>query len=87
MAKRIGAVDQSNNKCLPVESLSGLSNEQAAEKVADNFAEVSNEYSPLDFTKLPSYLPALPPAQVNPYQVFDKLGRLKIQNQLIKLVF
>ena len=58
MAKRIGAVSQTNDKDIIVESLTGLDNVQAAKKIGEHFARISNEYEPIDISKLPSYLPA-----------------------------
>ena len=76
MAKRIGAVDQTPHDQLQVQSLSSLDDQQAAEEVADHFSSVSCEYSPLDYSKLPCYLPAPLPPQVNKYEVCEKLSKL-----------
>ena len=54
MAKRIGAVDQPPSNEVGVQCLSGVNKQQAAEKIADHFAAVSNEYSAINFQKLPS---------------------------------
>ena len=77
MAKRLGAVDQMNGGDTIVESLSNLSNFQAAQKIAEHFSAVSNEYSPVDHTQLPSYLPAPAPPQVEEYTVYEKIKYLK----------
>ena len=77
MAKKIGAIDQMNNGDTVVESLSHLSNYDAAQKIAEHFASISNEYFPIDNSKLPCYLPALPPPQVEEYQVYQRLNQLK----------
>ena len=58
MCKRIGAVDQMNGGDTAVECLEGLSNKQGAQLIAEYFAAVSNQYSPLDNKQLPCYLPA-----------------------------
>ena len=50
---------------------------QCAKAVGEHFTAVSAEHSPVDLSQLPSYLPALPPPQVEEYQVFEKLKRLK----------
>ena len=60
-----------------VECLSNLNNVQSAQKIAQHFAAISNEYSPIDTTQLPSYLPAQPPPQVEEYQVYNRLMSLK----------
>ena len=77
MAKRIGADCQTKFGDIIVESLSDLSNVQAAQKIAEHFASISNEYLPIDNSKLPSYLPAPPPPQVTEYDVYLRLVRLK----------
>ena len=77
MAKKIGATDQMNEGDVKVECLSGLTNIQAARKIAEHFAAVSNEYSPIDVCKLPCYLPAQPPPQVEEYEVYLRLQKLK----------
>ena len=77
MAKRIGAVGQLNEGQVNVESLSHLSSFEAAQKIAEHFATISNEYSPVDITLLPCFLPAMPPPRVEEHEVFARLNRLK----------
>ena len=77
MAKRIGAVDEMNGREVKVEVLEGLDNQQGAELIAQHFASVANEYSPLNTSQLPAYFPAPPPPQVNEYSVFKRIERLK----------
>lgn len=77
MAKRIGALDQMADGELQVECLSDSSNQEAAETIANFFAEVSNEYDPVNFTQLPSFLPAEKPPQVSELQVYEKIKKLK----------
>ena len=77
MAKRLGAVDQMTHGEVQVECLAGLDNVEAAQKIAKHFAAVSNEYSPVDPTQLPAYLPALPPPVVEEYDVYQRLIRIK----------
>ena len=69
MAKKIGSFDQMNQGEIKVESLLNFNNIQCAQKIASHFAAISNEYSPIDTNQLPSYLPALPPPQVEEHQV------------------
>ena len=56
--KKLGGLDVACRGKLEVESLTGLSDRECAEAVAQSFAAVSNEYSPLDRSKLPAFLPA-----------------------------
>ena len=77
MAKQIGAVDQMNGGDLSVESLKGLTNEECAQSIAQYFASVSNEYSPVDHAQLPSYLPANKPLKVTELEVYEWLSKQK----------
>ena len=73
MAKKIGAVDQMSQGEIQVEALDGLTNEESAQVIAEHFASISNQYLPVDEAQLPCYLPALPPPQVDEYDVYLKL--------------
>ena len=65
------------NGDIEVECLSELNNLQAAQKIAEHFSSISNEYSPIDHTQLPCYLPAPPPPVVEEYDVYLRLNRIK----------
>ena len=80
IAKRIGT--DPNNKTdgsLVVDCLKGLSDSESAEKVAQHFSQISNEYQPLDTLQLPSYLPACGVLTVDQKTVIDRLLKLKIR--------
>ena len=77
MAKRLGAEQNSKTGELSVECLKGLSNQQAAEQVAEHFSKISQEYSPLDLEQLPAYLPAPEILQVEETEVAERLYKLK----------
>ena len=77
MANKIGAVDTMTGGEIKVESLSHLSNKESAKKIAEHFASVSSEYSPIDNTQLPCYLPAPPPPQVEEFDVYQRINRLR----------
>ena len=77
MAKKVGAVNKMSEGGIQVESLLEYNNEQCAQKIAEHFSSISTEYSPVDVTQLPCYLPALPPPQVEEYQVYQRLCRIK----------
>ena len=65
---------------LVIRSLDGLTDKECAEAVAQSFASVSQEYSPVDRAKLPSFLPAGRPDEVTVFQVVNsikKLGKTK----------
>ena len=77
MAKRIGAVDQMNAGEIKVEALGGLSNKQSAQKIAEHFSSVSHQYSPVDHSQLPSYLPAQQLPKIDEHDVYVRLKRMK----------
>ena len=77
MAKRLGAVDQMNDGDVEVECLAGVKNKEAAQIIAQHFAAISTEYSPVDPHQLPAYLPALPPPVVEEYDVYKRLVHIK----------
>ena len=77
MAKKIGAVDQMNEGEISVECLEGLSSAEGVQQIANHYATISNNYSPIDTHKLPCYLPAPLPPQVDEYRVFQKICKLK----------
>ena len=74
---RLGAEGNSSDGEVAVECLSGVDNQQAAEKVAEFFSQVSKEYAPLDTINLPAYLPAEKCPQVDEYSVYQKIKKLK----------
>ena len=57
--------------------MSGLTNSECAQKIANHFAAISNEYLPVDTAQLPCYLPAQLPQQIHEYDVYIRLNRLK----------
>ena len=77
MAKKIGVNNQADDGDIMVESLSGLNNLQAANKIGEHFSNISNEYNPIDKAKLPCYLPAPQPPQVTEYEVYERLRKIK----------
>ena len=60
-----------------MEALANLSNQECAQRIAEHYAAVSNEYSPINYSELPCYLPAPPSPQVEEYDVYLRLGRIK----------
>ena len=71
--QQLGGLDQMNRGKLLIKELEGLTDKEGSEAVAQSFASVSQEYSKLDRTKLPAFLPAGPPEKVNIFQVFEKI--------------
>ena len=77
MAKQIGAVDKMSRGDIQVQSLSNLNNKESAQKIAEHFAAISHEYLPVDNQQLPCYLPAHPPPQIEEYDVYVRLNKIK----------
>ena len=75
--KKLGGLDVASRGKLEVESLVGLSDRECAEAVAQSFAAVSMEYSPLDRSELPAFLPANRPEQVTVFQVLERIKSLR----------
>ena len=73
MLKKLGGVDQKIQSKVVVDSLKGLSDQEAVEEVARSMAEVSQSYQHIDFSQLPCYLPAQAPEQVTVYEVLEKV--------------
>ena len=74
---KTGAVHKISEGDITVESLDNLDNAQCSQKIAEHFAAISNEYSPVDTQQLPCYLPALPPPQVDEFEVYQRLKKIK----------
>ena len=70
-------IDWLNSVEISVNELEGLDRKTCAEKVAQNFASVSNQYSPINLDKLPCYRPTEKPPQVEQYEVHEKINKLK----------
>ena len=79
--QQLGGLDQMNRGKLFIKELEGLTDKECSEAVAQSFATVSQEYSKLDRTELPAFLPAGPPEQVNIFQVYEKIKKCR-QNKV-----
>ena len=77
MAKKIGAVNQTESERVNVECLDTIEDQEAVEVIAQHFASISQEYEPLKVQNLPCYLPAEQPPQVDEVTVFSRLRHLK----------
>ena len=80
MKQELGGVDQMSRGKLKIKELDGLSDKECADRVAESFAAVSQEYEKLDRTKLPAFQPAGRPEEVNIFQVYEnikKIGKTK----------
>ena len=77
MAKKIGAVNQTDSERVNVECLDAIDDQEAVEVVAQHFASVSQEYEHLNVENLPCYLPAQKPPQVDDLAVYNRMKKLK----------
>ena len=77
MAKKLGTGNPTNDGDIVVEEISEYDNYEAAQKIGEHFAKISNEYQPIDNTQLPCYLPAPEPPQVTEYDVYLRLRKIK----------
>ena len=85
MAKRLGAEQNHSGGDLEVECLQGLDDQQSAEEIALFFSRISQEYAPLDMNKLPAYLPAGPPQQIDVHDVADRIFKLKSRKSTLPI--
>ena len=73
---KLGGLDNKFSGRPEIESLKGVSDKECAEAIAQSFASICQEYSCLDRSRLPAFLPACRPEQVNEFQVLNKLKRI-----------
>ena len=74
--KKLGDLDIQNSGKLQVESLAGLNDRECAEAVAQAFAAVSMEYSLLERSQLPAFLPANRLEEVTVLEVLQRIKSL-----------
>ena len=77
MAKKIGAVNHSKDVELKVEALCGLGDNESAERIAQHFSAISQEYLPLDVAALPAFLRAPLPPRIDELEVFKRSQKMK----------
>ena len=64
---------------IKIESLRHFNNKECCEMIAEHVARISNEYSPINLSHLPAYLPAPPAPQVSEYDVYLHLRIKRIR--------
>ena len=77
IAKQIGTGSKETNRYINIECIKDLTPKEQVERVAESFAEVSQQYSPIDLHQLPSYLAALPPPQIEVFSVWKSIKEVK----------
>ena len=75
--KRLAAYDQVNFNSVQVEELEGCSNQEAANKISESFAAISQKFKPIQLDKLPSFRPTLEVPKIDPHQVAIKISKMK----------
>ena len=77
--KRMSSHSQTDDDNNMVQELIGQSTQSQAENIANQFAEISNLYSPLqtDDIKLDEIVDDRPPPEINPYLVYCKIISIK----------
>ena len=83
--KRISSHDQHKGETVNVEELSGLSDQQQADAIADRFENISNQYSPLEDKDV--NLPPIPEGstpKISPELVLKFLSKLKTTTSTVK---
>ena len=76
LAKKIGLKNDVNEQ-ITIECLEGLPVNSAADRIAEHFASISQEYDAISPDQLPSFLPAQPPPVLQDYQVYTELKKMK----------
>ena len=84
--KRMGGVPDSRSGNIMVEELSGLTDQNQADEIAEYFAKVSNEYKPLGEEDISPdlYRTDQNPPQIEPYQMYHKIQKMSIRKANIK---
>ena len=77
IAKRIGTGSKNKDGNINIECIEHLSPKEQVEEVARSFAEVSQQYSPIDIQELHTFLPAEQPPQLQVHEVWQKIQYLK----------
>ena len=55
MVKKVGGLSQMESQDLFVKCLEGKTNNESADLIAKSFSEVSNQFQPIDKSKLPAF--------------------------------
>ena len=85
LAKKIGAIKNKKNVDLEVEVFEGIEPERCAELIAKEFALISNQYKPVDTSKLPSFRPAHKPLNVSEIDIYKRLSKQKKTRSILPM--
>ena len=82
MGAQPGDCSETNNFILPNHEAEGLSSEQSAERIAQHFAEISQQFPPLSLSLLPDRVKTKlhnksSPPEIEDYEVYEKIKSAK----------
>ena len=77
IAKRLGNGSKSNEGNIEIECIEHLTPKEQVEEVAKSFAEVSQQYSPINLQEIHTFLPAEKPPQLQVHEVWQRIKSLK----------
>ena len=83
--KRMLSHDQHKGETINVEELSGMTDQQQADKIADQYVRIANQYDPLENSDLS--LPPIPDGslpQFDPEEVYKSLLMIKTTTTTVK---
>ena len=77
--KRMSSIDPTKNEHVSVQDIMDVPSETQAELIADNFSEISHLYQPLksEDIQIPSLENSKPVPLFEPYQVYEKIKKMK----------
>ena len=84
--KRMGGLPDSRSGNIMVEELSGLPDQSQADKIAENYAKVSNEYKPLSDGDISPdlYRTDQNPPHIEPFQMYQRIQKMNTRKANIK---
>ena len=84
--KRMGGLPDKRSAHVMIEELSGLPDQSQADKIAEYYAKVSNEYKPLsdDDISPDLYRTDQNPPHIEPYQMYQKIQKMSTRKANIK---
>ena len=84
--KRMGGLAGSQTTTINVEALDGMANSDQAEKIAQHYAKVSNEYKALQDEDIPNdlYNTEEAPPFIEAYEMFDRIMKMSSRKATVK---
>ena len=84
--KRMGGLPDERSGNIRVEEISDLPDQDQADKIAEYYAKVSNEYKPLENDDISPYLYKTDenPPHIEPYQMYQKIQKMSTRKATVK---